>query len=310
MTDPRPAPYPSDTRAKGWRFELDYERIEQSATWGLTTLKPEARPWLLMTWYTAWKQTPCGSMPADPEVFAGLIGASEATFAKHRKVLLRGWWLADDGLLYHDTLVQRVLEMLKQRRGDASRQAANRAKKAAELQAGHERLTQLSRVTPGGVLPKSSTGTGTSTGTLDAEDGQERARSPDGGDADDSLPDLTGFQPTPGGNACRAIKAAGISDVNPSHVDLQRLLAAGVTAQELGDAAAVCVLKGKPSFAYLLSTVEGQRRDAAAKAAVPAEVAKPITVPSTDKGAERFAADMAERAATASLPPWSKKVAA
>ena len=38
--------------------------------------------------------------------------------------------------------------------------------------------------------------------------------------------------------------------------------------------------------------------------------ATPITVPSTDKGAERFAADMAARAASASLPPWSKKAAA
>lgn len=124
MPEARPAPYPADTRAKGWRFELDYERIEQSATWGLTTLKPDARPWLLMTWYTAWKQTPCGSMPADPEVFAGLIGASDATFAKHRKVLLRGWWLADDGLLYHDTLVQRVQQMLDSRGVDRTRQDA------------------------------------------------------------------------------------------------------------------------------------------------------------------------------------------
>ncbi len=120
----RPAPYPADTRAKGWRFELDYERIEQSATWGLTTLKPDARPWLLMTWYTAWKQTPCGSMPADPEVFAGLIGASDSTFGKHRKLLLRGWWLADDGRLYHDTLVQLVQQMLDTRGTDRARQDA------------------------------------------------------------------------------------------------------------------------------------------------------------------------------------------
>lgn len=135
------------------------------------------------------------------------------------------------------------------------------------------------------------------------EGGQERARAPDEGDADDSLPDLSGFQPTPGGLACQAIKAAGIADVNPSHVDLQRLLAAGVTAQELGDAAAVCVLKGKPHFAYLLSTVEGQRRDAAAKAAVPAEVAKPITVPATDRRGDDYLAQHEARTAQATKPP-------
>jgi hypothetical protein len=292
MTDARPAPYPADTRAKGWRFELDYERIEQSATWGLTTLKPEARPWLLMTWYTAWKQTPCGSMPGDPEVFAGLIGASDATFTKHRKILLRGWWLADDGRLYHDTLVQRVLEMLKQRRGDADRQAANRAKKAAGI-------TGVSHVTPAAVQGESSTGTGTSTGTTKTEDGQECARAPE--DEGESLPDTTGWTPTPGGLACRAIKAAGIPDVNPSHIDLQRLLSAGVTPQELADAAAVCALKGKPSFAYLLSTVEGQRRDAAAKAAVPAEVAKPVTVASSE--AEKTAAMLAQQSAVKPTKP-------
>ena len=78
-----------------------------------------------------------------------------------------------------------------------------------------------------------------------------------------------GHSPTPGGAACQAIRLSGIPDVNPSHPDLLRLLTAGVTAQELADAAVVLVGKGKASFAYLLRTVEGQRRDAAAKAAVP-----------------------------------------
>jgi len=114
------------------------------------------------------------------------------------------------------------------------------------------------------------------------------------------LPDLEGHTPTPGGAACRAIKAAGIPDVNPSHPDLQRLLAAGVTPQDLADTAAVLVLKGKSSFAYLLKTVEGQRVDAAAKAAIPAAVA-PLgpTVPSSaaDKTAELLR-QQSEREAT------------
>ncbi|MFM2287424.1 MAG: hypothetical protein RL684_567, partial [Pseudomonadota bacterium] len=59
MTDPRPAPYQADTRAKGWRFELDYEQIEQSSTWSSAmTLAleglPLARPFLLAMWYAAW----------------------------------------------------------------------------------------------------------------------------------------------------------------------------------------------------------------------------------------------------------------
>lgn len=121
-------------------------------------------------------------------------------------------------------------------------------------------------------------------GFLDPERGEERARPPEA-EAENpenppDPPDPTGHQPTPGGAACRAIKAAGILDVNPSHPGLQRLLTAGVTAGELADAALVLVGKGKPRFAYLLSAVEGQRLDAAAKAAVPAGAASPVTVPS------------------------------
>lgn len=59
----RPTPYPPDTKAKGWRFELDLEQVMQSDTWALAN--PETRPWLLMLWTTAWQQTPCGSMPSE-----------------------------------------------------------------------------------------------------------------------------------------------------------------------------------------------------------------------------------------------------
>lgn len=268
MPEARPAPYPADTRAKGWRFELDYERIEQSATWGLTTLKPDARPWLLMTWYTAWKQTPCGSMPADPEVFAGLIGASDATFAKHRKVLLRGWWLADDGLLYHDTLVQRVLEMLKQRRGDASRQAANRAKKAAELQADSTKQPPVSRVTPSGVQGESSTGTGTSTG-IHTEDHHDAGGGADTGLTGEFDPDefIAANQPTAAGVICGALRRAGIPDTNPGHPVLLELLKAGAQQAEFAGFVPAALSKSpKQPFVYLLGAVKGERERAAAMA--------------------------------------------
>lgn len=268
MTDPRPAPYPPDTRAKGWRFELDYERIEQSATWGLTTLKPEARPWLLMTWYAAWKQTPCGSMPADPEVFAGLIGASEATFAKYKKLLLRGWWLADDGRLYHDTLVLRVLEMRKQRRSDADRQADNRAKKAAELLAEQERQAAVSRVTPGVVHPKSSTGTGTSTGTHTEDHPDAGGVVGAGLDGEfDPGQFVGGAQPTAAGALCRSLRQAGIADVNPGHPRLLALLEAGAQPAEFTGFAAHALDKAPGNaFVYLLGAVEGERRRATATA--------------------------------------------
>lgn len=261
MTDPRPAPYPADTRAKGWRFELDYERIEQSATWGLTTLKPEARPWLLMTWYTAWKQVPCGSMPADPELFAALIGASDTTFAKHRKILLRGWWMADDGLLYHDTLVQRVLEMLRQRRGDADRQAANRAKKAGGL-------PPKSRVTPTEVQGESSTGTGTSTGiqTEDHHDAGGGGQASVDGEFDPGE-FFAANQPTAAGVICGALRRAGIPDTNPGHPVLLELLKAGAQQVEFAGFVPDALRKSpKQPFPYLLGMVKGERERAAAMA--------------------------------------------
>jgi hypothetical protein len=148
------APYPADTRAKGWRFELDYEQIEQSSTWALAGA--EARPWLLMMWMTSWRQVPCGSLPDDPEVIAALIGMPPKTWAKLSKIMLRGWSLADDGRLYHATVSARVLEMLDYRKKNAERVAKFKAAKREEL--------------AGNALPtreqQANNDTGTGTGTI------------------------------------------------------------------------------------------------------------------------------------------------
>lgn len=124
------APYPADTRAKGWRFEIDIERIRQSDTWALAT--PEVRPWLLLLWVTAWEQVPCGSLPNDDALIAARIGMAPKAFAKARPVLMRGWDAADDGRLYHSTITARVLAMLETKRKEAERKAAYRARMDVE----------------------------------------------------------------------------------------------------------------------------------------------------------------------------------
>lgn len=156
-----PAPYPADTRAKGWRFELDLERIRQSDTWALASL--EARPWLLMMWATAWEQTPCGSLPNDDTLIAARIGMTARQFEKQRAVLLRGWQLHDDGRLYHATIAQRVVEMLERRRSEADRKAAARARKLMDGAQSPAAVHDMSRGTTAGLHPESDTGTGTST---------------------------------------------------------------------------------------------------------------------------------------------------
>lgn len=77
---------------------------------------------------------------------------------------------------------------------------------------------------------------------------------------------------TPAGEACRAMRQAGLADVNPSHPTLAALLTAGVTVPELADAASTAAAAGK-GFAYALATAEGRRRDAAKVVPLPPKTA-------------------------------------
>lgn len=124
-------PYPADIRARGWRFELDYERIHQSETWAVAPL--ELRPWLLMLWFTSWHQTPIGTLPVDDRVIAAKIGMPLTMLQTHREVLLSRWQRCSDGRLYHDVITERVVEMLDHRRSDRARAAAWRASKKQDL---------------------------------------------------------------------------------------------------------------------------------------------------------------------------------
>ena len=140
------APYPATVRAKGWRFELDHERIEASATWALAPA--ELRPWLLMLWMTSWKQTPCGSLDSDDAVIAARIGMPARMWAKHRAVLMRGWVKADDGRLYHATVTELVIEMMERRRSESDRKAAQRARHAPESHGSPTDVPRDNTVTP------------------------------------------------------------------------------------------------------------------------------------------------------------------
>ena len=117
-------PYAADVRVKGWKFEVDHERVAQSDTWALAP--PAVRPWLLMLWLTSWQQSPAGSLPADHQLIAARIGMEDEAFAQVAKYLLRGWRMATDGRLYHPVLTELVLEMLRRRRGDADRRQRHR----------------------------------------------------------------------------------------------------------------------------------------------------------------------------------------
>jgi hypothetical protein len=129
--------------------------VKASDTW-LRARRGEVRGALLLLWAESWQQTPCGSLPNDDELIALLLDMTGPTFAKQKAVLLRGWTLADDGRLYHETITARVLDMLAKRAKDAKRSADRRARSTGTDGSSGE-VTSASRVTNAGVPPKSDT---------------------------------------------------------------------------------------------------------------------------------------------------------
>ena len=92
---------------------------------------------------------------------------------------------------------------------------------------------------------------------------------PRAGPAEDPPP-----APTLAGRACLALRGANVHDVNPSHPDLLRLLAAGVTPGAIGATAAELVAAGKPArMAYVLRTVESRLQQTAGRGQVAAPAA-------------------------------------
>ena len=277
MPEARHAPYPADTRAKGWRFELDMEQVRQSDTWALSPA--EARPWLLLEWAVAWEQTPCGSLPNDDTLIAARLEMPDKMFAKYRAVLLRGWWLADDGRLYHDTLARRVMEMMQRRRKESDRKALARARPTAPMPQDYTPVPPLSHGTGAGLHPESDTGTGTT------KDNTHTTLAPEW-----VLPKAWGEW--------------AIAEYPHWTPDTVRSIAQQFADHQWSKAA---------SSADWMATWRKWCRDDLTQRAHPVPkpkaVDKPvqgapaITVPSTDKGAERFQAAMDERAATATKPP-------
>ncbi|WP_287952113.1 hypothetical protein [Diaphorobacter sp.] len=168
-------PYPATTKAGGFKFELDCERIAQSDTWALATVRQ--RPLLLMLWFIAWQQTPCGSLPADDVLIAARLGMEADAFQHDRAILLRGWWEASDGRLYHPVLTELVLEMMGRKASNAQRQAAYRQRRqgvSRDGQANDKRETNEVVTRYSGVSDNTTTTTTTTNESI--PDGIDAAR--------------------------------------------------------------------------------------------------------------------------------------
>ena len=213
---------------------------------------------LLFMWLAAWKQEPCGSFPNDEAVIRSKCRVPPKLWPTLRAVLMRGWWLADDGRLYHPTITARVMEMLEYRMKTAERVAKHKEAKRAE-RAGNVLPTEQQKV-------KNDTGTGTGTGT----DLGNTENYPDAGGcatlAGEFEPGtiVADFTPTPAGVICGALRRAGIHDTNPGHPVLLALLAAGAQEAEFtGFVKAAQDKSPRQPFVYLLGMVKGERERAA-----------------------------------------------
>ena len=69
--------------------------------------------------------------------------------------------------------------------------------------------------------------------------------------------------PASAGEACRAMRDAGLATASPSHPELLALIAAGATPAQFAHAAGIAASKGK-GFGYALGVLRGQMADAAA----------------------------------------------
>ena len=107
--------------------------------------------------------------------------------------------------------------------------------------------------------------------------------------------------PTPGGLAARALIDAGVIHVNPTDPRLLKLLAAGVTVDELRGAAVEAVTAKKGTLAYVCAVVRGRREDANAPIAPAKRQPKPaahtIHVPEVRARGDPAALEQAERKA-------------
>jgi hypothetical protein len=101
------------------------------------------------------------------------------------------------------------------------------------------------------------------------------------------------------GKVCKAMKAAGIGDVNPGHPDLLMLLNAGATVAEFTGAATTAAKKGK-GFAYALGTLKRTRQDAANTAQTLHAGPLPVTTVETDY----------QRSAREKMTGWAPSIAA
>ena len=278
---------------------LDVQRLRDSDLASDET--PEACWAAVLLWCAAWHQVPAGSIPDSDDWQAKHAGykAQGRVAPGWRKVragALRGWVACSDGRLYHPVIAEKAADAWTSKLMQRWRTECSRIKKhnqrhypsdgphrplllpefedwrAAGCPQGHSLPVPEDKPPAsqghGGYVPgeKRSKRQGEGQGQGQGEGLDKHAPRvpepppPPPPDPPDSPP-----TPTAAGAVCLALRAAGITSVNPSHPDLLALLDAGATEDELVAIVPSALGKGDP-FAWLLVAAANRRRDAAQRA--------------------------------------------
>lgn len=111
------------------RMMLDITRLRASK---FDTIRDDAA-WRagLNLWMSSWHQVPAGSLPTDDDELtkAAGLGRDVRSWRKVKALALRGWELADDGLLYHEVVAEIVLEAWLDKLGSRLSSDAGNAKR-------------------------------------------------------------------------------------------------------------------------------------------------------------------------------------
>lgn len=276
---------------------VDVQRLLTSETWVLG--KGDERAAAMALWLQSWHQVPAASLPDNDRMLGHL--AQVASWKRVKDQALRGWVLCTDGRLYHPVVAEKALEAWVEKLvnsfsgsiGNASRWGieVDTATTHAQILFALDCLRNLapqSKVFKKKAVAKIVAGSppdnaGGSPPDVEkhrppiAREEKRREGINKATDPHADVPEASTPNPAASaGEACRAMRQAGLQDANPGHPELLAMLGAGITVEELASAAADTVAAGK-GFVYALRTAASRRRDAAKVGALPAQGLPPET---------------------------------
>lgn len=121
MTTLPDPPVPRECDCRGLDFPLRIDALLKSDFVALST-GDEFKAAMLL-WAAAWENIPAASLPDDDRFLASKARLSLAEFRASREMIMHGFGLAADGLLYHEVIAGQALKAFKFRSGQKKKAA-------------------------------------------------------------------------------------------------------------------------------------------------------------------------------------------